>query len=182
MLKYGERRPEHTMKNISHFQLLIDSLIHPKKLAAYRILTIGKIIQYTFILVLIMTAFSLGQFAQNGFKSIIGYEDIKSYAENLEWLIYCLSALFLFIMNTCILYAKVSIYALVGLLLGKSMNRRMEYRHIWRTTAFAITWEILLSILFSVLHITGAIPTIISIFITMGIILIALTKYPLLKK
>ena len=85
-------------------------------------------------------------------------------------------------MNTLFLYLKISIYAFVALLLGKSMNRRIEYRHIWRTATFAITWEVLLSIILTIIHISGTIQTIISIFITMGILIMALTKYPIQKK
>ncbi len=47
---------------MKHSQLFIDSLINPKKLAAYRILSIGKVIQYVFILITLVTAFSFGQF------------------------------------------------------------------------------------------------------------------------
>ena len=170
------------MKNISHLNLFIDSLIHPKKLAAYRILSIGKVIQYTFLLVALVTAFSLGQFVNNGADSIFGYEEIQAYIADLKWLIYIVSALFLFIMNTLIVYAKISVYAYVGYLLAKPASRRVEYRHMWRTAAFAITWEILLSLVFSTIQLSGTTSTLISIFLTMFIIIVALTKYPTLKK
>lgn len=170
------------MRSISHFQLFKHSLISPKKLAAFRILPVGKVIQYTFVLVIIMTAFSFGQFIQSGISSIQLYEEIQSYAADLKWLIYILSVIFSFIMNTLLLYAKISVYAYVGLLLGKSMNRKLEYRHLWRTAAFAITWEVLLSILLTSLSINNIVSTILTIFITMSFIIIALTKYPLLKR
>lgn len=170
------------MQSITHFQLFIHSLIHPKKLAAFRILPIGKVIQYTFLLVAISTVFSFGQFIQNGISSIQLYEEIRYYAENLVWLIYIISIVFSFIMNTLILYAKISIYGYVGLLIAKSMNRKLEYRHIWRTAAFAITWEVLLSIVFTALHLNNILANLLCIFITMGIIIMALTKYPLLKR
>ncbi|UZM98352.1 hypothetical protein OL548_27195 [Lysinibacillus sp. MHQ-1] len=41
------------------------------------------------------------------------------------------------------------------------MKRRGEYRHIWRTTTFAITWATLLSMLAEYLPINS---TIISVF------------------
>jgi hypothetical protein len=169
------------MRSISHLQLMIHSLIHPKKLAAFRILPIGKVIQYTFLLVAIMTAFSFGQFVQNGISSIQLYEEIQDYAEDLEWLIYFISVVLSFIMNTLLLYAKISAYAFVGLLVGKSMNRKLEYRHIWRTAAFAITWEVFLSILFTSISLNNIVSTIVVMFITIGIIIISLTKYPIIK-
>ena len=139
--------------------------------AAFRILTVGKVIQYTFLLVAIMTAFSFGQFVQKGISSIQLYEEIQSYAEDLEWLIYIISVVFSFIMNTLLLYAKISAYAYVGLLIGKSMNRKLEYRHIWRTPAFSITWEVLLSILFTSIALNNIVSTILAILITMSFII-----------
>lgn len=170
------------MRSMPHFQLFIHSLIYPKKLAAFRILPIGKVIQYTFLLVALMTAFSFGQFVKSGISSIQLYEEIQNYTEDLEWLIYIISIVFSFIMNTLLLYAKISAYAYVGLLIGKSMNRKLEYRHIWRTAAFAITWEVFLSILFTSISLSNIVSNIVVIFITMGIIIISLTKYPMLKR
>ena len=166
------------MKTISHTQLFLHSLIKPKMLAAYRILTVGKIIQYTFLLALLMTAFSLGQFVNNGITSINSYEEITNYAQNLQWLIYIIFAIFSFTMNTLILYAKISLYALVAFLFAKPFHRRAEYRHLWRTAALAITWEVIITIVFS----TSTVTTIFCIIITMTLVFIALSKYPKIKK
>ncbi len=170
------------MKTISHTQLFLHSLIKPKMLAAYRILSIGKIIQYTFLLVLLMTAFSLGQFVNNGIISINSYEGIANYAQNLQWLIYIISAIFSFTMNTLILYAKISLYALVAVLFAKPFLRRAEYRHLWRTAALAITWEVIITIVFSTFSINSTVTTIFCIVITMTLVFIALSKYTKIKK
>lgn len=167
---------------ISHMQLFIDSLIHPKKLATFRIMSIGKVIQYVFLLIAIITAFSLGQFINSGAEQVFTYEEIENFAADLKWLVYPIAVVFLFIMNSLVLFAKISLYAFAGSFLLKPMNRRGEYRQIWRTTAFAITWETLVSILFSVFPISSTATTLISIFITMTILILALTKYPLLKR
>lgn len=167
---------------ISHMQLLIDSLIHPKKLAAFRIMSIGKVIQYVFLLILLLTAFSLGQFITTGAQEVFNYEEIQKYAADLQFLVYPLATIFLFVINSLILFAKISAYAFAGSLLLKPMNRRGEYRQVWRTAAFSITWATLLSIVFSIYPISSTVITLSSIFITMTIIIIALTKYPLLKR
>lgn len=167
--------------NISHLQLATDSLLHPSRLAAYRILSIGKVIQYVFLLVLLLTCFSLGQFTTNGAMNIFSYEEITDYAANLQFLVYPIAVVFLFIMNALILFTKISIYAYAGHLLAKSMKRRCEYRQIWRTTAFAITWETILSIVFTLFPFPSLFTTLSSIFITMLIVILALTKYPLQK-
>ncbi len=169
------------MKSISHTQLFIHSLTKPKMLAAYRILSVGKIIQYTFLLVLLMTAFSLGQFVNEGITSINGYEEIAQYVENLQWLIYIISAILSFTMNTLILYAKISLYAFVAFLFTKPFHKRAEYRHLWRTAALAITWEVILTIVFAMFISSGTITTIVCILLTMTWMFIALSKYPKIK-
>lgn len=167
--------------NISHMQLLTDSLLHPKRLAAYRILSIGKVIQYAFLLILLLTCFSLGQFTTNGASNIFSYEEIAEYAAALQFLVYPIAVVFLFILNALIIFTKISIYAYAGYLLAKSMKRRAEYRQIWRTTTFAVTWEILLTIVFTLFPLPSFFTTLASIFVTMLILILALTKYPLQK-
>ena len=169
------------MKAISHTQLFIHSLMKPKMLAAYRILPVGKIIQYTFLLVLLMTAFSLGQFVNEGISSINNYEAIEQYVENLQWLIYIIFAIFSFTMNTLILYAKISLYALVAFLFAKPLHKRAEYRHLWRTAALAITWEVILTIVLKIFITNSIVTMIIFMLITMTYLFIALNKYPKLK-
>ena len=169
------------MKTISHTQLFLHSLIKPKMLAAYRILSVGKIIQYTFLLVLLMTAFSLGQFMNEGITSINDYQEIEQYAENLQWLIYIIFAIFSFTMNTLILYAKISLYALVAFLFAKPFHKKAEYRHLWRTAALAITWEVIITIVFKLFITNSIITIIVCIVITMTWMFIALNKYPKIK-
>ena len=169
------------MKVISHTQLFIHSLMKPKMIAAYRILPVGKIIQYTFLLVLLMTAFSLGQFVNEGITSINNYEEIEQYSENLQWLIYIISAIFSFTMNTLILYAKISLYALVAFLFAKPLHKRAEYRHLWRTAALAITWEVILTIVLKIFIANSIATMTICMVITMTYLFIALNKYPKLK-
>ncbi|MEG0470918.1 MAG: DUF1189 family protein [Solibacillus sp.] len=167
---------------ISHMQLLIDSLTDPKKLGAYRILSIGKVMQYAFLLIALLTAFSFGQFITTGADAVFSYGDIQQYAAEVRWLIYPIAIVFLFVMSTAIFFMKVSLYALAGQFFVKPMKRRGEYRQVWRTAVFASTWATLLSMFGSLLPISSTIITLISIFITMAFIIFALTKYPLEKK
>ena len=82
------------MRQIKHSQLFLDSLIHPKKLAAYRILSIGKVIQYTFLLVFILTTFSFGQFVNDG-ANIVLTDEIKDYVLTKAYLCTKCNALYL---------------------------------------------------------------------------------------
>ncbi len=163
---------------MKHSQLFMDSLFNPKKLAAYRILSIGKVIQYVFLLITILTVFSLGQFFNSDAEQIFAYEEIKEFANDLKWLVYILAIGFLLTINSLVLFAKISIYAYVGKLLLTPMKRRGEYRQVWRSAAFAITWEVILSIVLSLFPISSTVTMLLFIFITMLILMIALANYP----
>lgn len=166
---------------ISHMQLLIDSLTNPKKLGAYRILSIGKVMQYAFLMIALLTAFSFGQFINSGTDEIFSYSDIEQYAENIQWIVYPIAVVFLFVMNTSIYFIKVSLFALAGQFFVKPMKRRGEYRQVWRTAVFASTWATFITMFGNLFPISPTIITLISIFITMLFIILALTKYPLTK-
>lgn len=166
---------------ISHMQLFIHSLTNPKKLGAYRILSIGKVMQYAFLMIALMTAFSFGQFVNGGTDEIFGYAEIEQYAKEVQWIVYPIAILFLFVLNTSIYFIKVSLYALAGQFSIKPMKRRGEYRQVWRTAVFASTWATLLTMFGNLFPISPTVITLISIFITMLFIIIALTKYPLAK-
>ncbi|MFF5995355.1 DUF1189 family protein [Lysinibacillus sp. KU-BSD001] len=163
---------------MKHSQLFIDSLINPKKLAAYRILSIGKVIQYVFILITLITAFSFGQFTTGVNENVLNIDGLTEYIADIQWLLYPFAFIFLFIFTTLLIFARISLYALAGYFFSKIMKRRGEYRHIWRTAAFAATWAILISILSEMFQLSGTWTTLIGIFITMLFIIIALTKYP----
>lgn len=166
---------------MSHIQLFIDSLIRPKNLAKYRVLGVGKVLQYTFLLILIVTIFSFGQFDQNMKEQLDSFEQFNTSANDMKWIIYPASFIVLFILTTSIQFLKVSLYAFVGWLFLKPLKRRGEYRHIWRTATFAITWATVLSIVFTIFQLTATIWTIVGMFITILFIFIAIHHYPKLK-
>ncbi|WP_332646816.1 DUF1189 family protein [Lysinibacillus sp. 54212] len=163
---------------MKHSQLFIDSLIHPKKLAAYRILPIGKVIQYVFLLSTFITVFSFGRFTSGITDDLFNIEGLTDYISNIKWLLYPFAFIFLFVMNSLLLFLRISLYALAGFYIMKSMKRRGEYRQVWRTAAFAITWATLLSVLFAILQISSTAATLIGVFITMTLVIGAFTKYP----
>lgn len=168
-------------RQIKHTQLFIDSLLYPKKLAAYRILSIGKVIQYTFLLITLVTVFSFGQFVANDPTTFLS-DDLAQFAEGLEFLIYIIGFVFLFAMNTAVIFAKITIYTYVGTFFAKVMKRRAQYRQLWRTTSFAMTWEVLLSIILPIFSLPSVLPLIIMSIVTLSIINISLTKYPKTSK
>ncbi|MFJ8514352.1 DUF1189 family protein [Lysinibacillus xylanilyticus] len=166
---------------MKHSQLFIDSLIHPKKLAAYRLLPIGKVIQYTFLLITVVTVFSFGRFTAGLSVDTLdmnSFNGITEYIEGVKWVLYPVTFIMLFVFTTMLIFAQIALYALAGLLILNVMKRRGEYRHIWRTTTFAMTWAILISMLSDYLPINSTIISVFSLFLTVTLLIVALTKYP----
>lgn len=163
---------------VKHSQLFIDSLIHPKKLAAYRLLTIGKVIQYVFLLITVVTFFSFTQFLLGISDESYNLQGITEYIEDIQWLLYPFAFILQFAISTVVLFIQICLYAYIGLITLRVFKRRGEYRQIWRTTALAITWSTLLSILSSFLPITQTFINVIGIIITLTLLMIASTKYP----
>ena len=170
------------MKNISLLDLLIHSLTKPSSLARFRGVSIGKVIQYTFLLILILTAFSFGQFVQSGSLNIEAFDDFEASATELKWLVIIGGFIMLFVFNTLLIYGKVSLFAFFFSFMAKSFGRKAEYRHLWRTCAFAMTWEVFFTIIATSVGFTGNVATFVGIFITAGFVSIALIYYPKLQK
>lgn len=163
---------------ITYWQLLKDALLHPKKHAAYRLLPIGKLIQYLFLLSIIITIISFIQFALGFNQQANSIEGLQQYIGGIQWLMYPLSFLFLFIMNTSLLFIRVSIYAAVGLIFIHLLHRRGEYRMLWRTATFSMTCGFLFSTCLSFFNLTSPWISLISAGITIFYLSIATQKYP----
>lgn len=167
---------------IKHWQLFTDSLIHPKKLAAYRLLPIGKVIQYVLLLVLFVTIISFIQFITGvGFETS-QMKGLKQFVDDIKWLIYPFAFVLLFIINSFTLFVQISIYAFVGLGILKLQNRRGEFRHIWRTAAFAVTLATIFTTLSVFITTNNRLVSSISIVITAIFLIIACSKYPIQPK
>ncbi|KOS68046.1 4-hydroxy-3-methylbut-2-en-1-yl diphosphate synthase [Lysinibacillus contaminans] len=164
---------------MKHSQLFIDSLIHPKKLAAYRLLPIGKVIQYTFLLILLVTVFSFGRFTAGVNVDNFDISGLTAYIEEIKWLLYPATFLMLFIFTTMLIFAQIALYAFAGLFFLKVMKRRGEYRNVWRTTTFAITWTTLISLLAAYLPISETVTSVFSLLLTLTLLIISFTKYPI---
>ena len=127
------------------FQLLKASLMEPKKQAAVRILPIGKIMRFVFLFILLMTIAAFIEFV-NGLDSVSGdLEGLLVYIEEIEWLLYPLAFILLFVSTTIYHFIKISLFAWIGMAIQKWMKRRGEYRQLWRTAALAVTFPTILS-------------------------------------
>lgn len=127
------------------FQLMKASLMEPKKQAAVRIMGIGKIMQFVFMVIALMTIVSFAGLAAGLGETASGVEGLLQFVEEIEWLLYPFALIFLFVSTTLYHFVKISLFALAGLALVRLKNKKGEYRHLWRTTALAVTIPTLIS-------------------------------------
>ena len=161
------------------YQLFKASLHSPKKIAAFRLIPIGKVMQYIFIYVLLMTAFSFYGFINGISEQQQNVEGLIEYFADIQWLIYPFAVIFLFVLNTMLIFVRISIFAYIGTLILHLLKRRGEYRHLWRTTLFASTVPMLLSILFALLQWSNDYFQLVIYVITFVYLYMSLKHYPL---
>jgi hypothetical protein len=163
---------------LSLTQLFIASISIPKKIAAFRLLPIGKVLQYVFFFVIILSLLSFVHFI-TGFKNdSSSIEGLLDYVENMEWILYPFAFIVQFIMTTLLLFVRISLMAFAGMFILKLLKRRGEYRHVWRTTAFAYTTPTVLSIFFLYSGLTDGWIFIVTTLICVVYLALALKYYP----
>ena len=135
--------------DVNLFQLFKASLMEPKKQAGVRIMTIGKILRFVFVVIFFMTAVSFVELAFNLDSAAIGVEGLLEFVEEIEWLLYPFALIFLFVSTTLYHFVKISFFALIGVGLLRLRKRKGEYRHMWRTAALSVTIPTILSFGFS---------------------------------
>ena len=123
--------------------------MEPRKQAAVRIMGIGKILRYVFLLVLLMTLVSFVELAAGLGETGNDMEGLLEFVEDIKWLLYPFAFVFLFVSTTLYQFVKISLFALIGPAFIHLKKRKGEYRHLWRTTALAVTVPTLLSFAFS---------------------------------
>lgn len=163
--------------NVNIFQLLKASLMEPKKQAAVRILPIGKIMRFVFLFILLLTIAAFIEFI-NGLDSVSGdLEGLLVYIEEIEWLLYPLAFILLFVSTTLYHFIKISLFAWIGMAILKWMKRRGEYRQLWRTAALAVTFPTILSFTIGFIAENQWLPLVISLLAIVYLFL-AIKYYP----
>lgn len=163
--------------NVNIFQMLKASFMEPKKQAAVRILSIGKIMQYVFLFILLLTAVAFAEFL-SGLDQVSGDLDgLLLYIEEIEELLYPLAFILLFVTTTIYHFIKISLFAWIGMGILKAMKRRGEYRHLWRTTALSVTFPTLLSIAVGFFTENEWLPLLLSL-LTVVYLFLAIKYYP----
>lgn len=121
------------------YQLFIASFMEPKKRAAVRIMPIGRIMKFVFLFVTLLALASFVEFTLGIWSSSSELEGLLQFIKEIEWLLYPFALVFLFVSTTIYHFIKISFFAAIGLGLLKLLQRRGEYRHMWRTAALAVT-------------------------------------------
>ncbi|MBS4217141.1 DUF1189 family protein [Bacillus sp. FJAT-49711] len=124
------------MQKKSIFIIFFKSLYSFQDIAKFRFLTIGKTINYTFFLVFLYFLPSLYHtlVLKGTSSSLLPEFDTGSVAIMLPIFI-----IFMFILNTGILFLKISILAGVALIIARILKKKLPYRQSWRLTAFSIS-------------------------------------------
>ncbi|REB10014.1 DUF1189 domain-containing protein [Sporosarcina sp. BI001-red] len=141
------------MKN---YQLFLASIFEPKKLAAFRLLPIGKVFQYVFLFVILSTLVSFIRFLTGDIDLFGASQELIDYAATVGGLLYPMAFVLQLVISTFYLFIRVSFFGLVGLGILKLFKRRGEYRHMWRTSAISITVPILVSLVLDIVHVVNS--------------------------
>lgn len=135
--------------NLNIYQLFKASLMEPKKQAAVRIMTIGKIMQFIFVFITLLTVVSFIEWTTGLGNSSSGIDGLVEFVEEIEWLLYPFALIFLFVSTTLYHFVKISFFAFIALVILNGRKRRGEYRHVWRTTALSVTFPTFIAFVLS---------------------------------
>ena len=163
---------------MSLYQLFKSSLHSPKKMAAFRLIPIGKVMQYIFSYIFIMSIISFIYFINGISDQQQSMEGLLEYFSQIQWLLYPFSFLFLFVLNTLFIFVRISIFAYIGSIILIIRKRKGEFRHIWRTALFASTIPMLLSIIFAILQFSNNYIQLVIYILSLVIISLATKYYP----
>jgi len=166
---------------VNLYQIFKASLHSPKKIAAFRLIPIGKVMQYIFSYIFIMSVISFILFMNGISDQQTSMEGLLEYFSEIQWLLYPFAFIFLFVLNTLLIFVQISIFAYIGTIILYLSKRKGEYRHIWRTTLFASTVPMLLSILATFLQWTSSYVQV-AIYLITFVYLVLATKYYPIKK
>ena len=127
-------------------QLFIASIYEPKKLAAFRLLPIGKVFKYVFMFIFLFTIISFGRFYLNDELLVDQNPDLIEHGEKIGLLIYPMALLLQLVISTFYVFIRITIFAYIGSLFLSLRRKRANYLQVWRTSAFAMTIPMLLTI------------------------------------
>lgn len=163
---------------MKYHQIFKSSLYEFKKLAAFRLLPIGKVFSYVFIFIFLFTAISFARFIFGDDVLFDASPDLQEHSKTIGSLIFPIAFILQLVISTFYIFIRVSVFAYVGSLIMKIMKRRGQYLHIWRTSAIALTLPILITIVLDFFPNMKSSGLIISSMIHLAYIVLAIKYYP----
>lgn len=112
-------------------------------------------------------------------------EDLSGYlasAESLLAIIIPLIAIVIFIFTAGMRFVEISIFALVGLLIKNALRKNLQYRHLWRMSAYSITLPAVFFTIMAGLQTIVPNGAFINWFVSVIILFLALKEVPHPKK
>ncbi|WP_342525418.1 DUF1189 family protein [Chryseomicrobium sp. FSL W7-1435] len=164
------------------FKVFTSSLTSIKKIAAFRLMPMGKTMQYIFLFIFLFTLLAFLEFTTQIGTSAGQLDGVVDYFEEIDWLLYPFAFLLLFVIQTLLFFTQISLVAAVAWLAAPIMKRRADYRFLWRSTLFANTWSFLLLLISYLVFEDSPVVHGISYALTLVIVLLALRYYPKLPK
>ncbi|WP_318615036.1 DUF1189 family protein [Sporosarcina sp. YIM B06819] len=165
------------------FHQIFTAAIHePKKLAAFRLLKIGKVFRYVFLFVTLFTAISFIRYLVGDVTLFDASPELLEHGELIGWLIYPIALILQFVVSTFYIFLRISVFAYVGVVLLRLMKRRGEYRFMWNTAAIAVTIPMLLTIALDFIPAMSDYSMVITSVVHVGYIAAAAKYYPKLSK
>ncbi len=159
------------------YQLFKASLMEPKKQAAVRIMTIGKIMRFVFFFIAVLTVISFADWVMGLTDASSETDGLVDFVKDIEWLLYPFGFIFLFVSTTIYHFIKISLFALIALVILNARKRRGEYRHLWRTTALSVTVPTLIAFLLSYFTVSFGV-TLATNLLTLLYLYLAIGYYP----
>jgi hypothetical protein len=104
--------------------------------------------------------------------------DFLASAESLMPIIIPLIAIVIYIFAAGIRFIEISLLALAGLLIKKALAKKLEYRHLWRMSAYSITLPAIFFTIMTALQTAVQNGAIINWFVSLIILLLSIKEVP----
>ncbi|MEK5038855.1 DUF1189 family protein [Sporosarcina sp. FSL K6-3457] len=164
------------------YQIFKASIHEPKKLAAFRLLKIGKVFRFVFLFVTLFTVISFIRYVVGDAVLFEASPELLEQGQLIGGLIYPIAFILQLVISTFYIFLRISIFAYIGVVLLRLMKRRGEYRFMWNTAAIAITVPILVTIALDFFPAMSDYSMLITSLIHVGYIAAAAKYYPKLVK
>ena len=111
-------------------QLFKASLHEPKKLAAFRLLPIGKVFRYVFIFVALFTTLSFIRYLTGDAVLFEASPELVEHGETIGGLIYPMAFLLQLVISTFYIFLRISLFAYVGIIVVETDEKT------WRVSSY----------------------------------------------